>query len=81
MVASISVQRTEFRIAEPKLFDPKWYSFKDGGPGLRYEIDISISRGSLIWTYGSFECDLYNHQGMFNLLIQKTGSEGVYCCQ
>ena len=35
----ITVDGTDFRIQEPAMFDPKWYSHKFRGPGLRYKND------------------------------------------
>ena len=34
---------------EPTEFDPKWWSHKFNGPGLRYEIGISIRSGDIAW--------------------------------
>lgn len=38
----------DFRIYVPKLFSPKWFSYKFNGPGLRYEEGISIQKVRLL---------------------------------
>ena len=40
----ISLDGTDFRIPEPTVFDPKWFSHKFNGPGLRYEIALHSHR-------------------------------------
>ena len=41
---------------EPSPFNPKWYSHKFHGPGIRYEIGICIRTGHVVWAYGSLPC-------------------------
>ncbi len=41
---------------EPTPFDKKWYSHKFHGPGLRYEIGLSIYTGDIVWAYGGLPC-------------------------
>ena len=41
---------------EPSPFNPKWYSHKFHGPGLRYEIGICIRTGHVVWAYGGLPC-------------------------
>ena len=50
----ITVDGTDFRIQEPSPFDPKWYSHKFRGPGLRYEIGVCIKTGWIVWVNGPF---------------------------
>ena len=50
----ITVDRTDFRIQEPIPFNPKWYSHKFKGPGLRYEVAICIKIGWIVWVNGPF---------------------------
>ena len=38
----MSVDGTDFLINEPKPFDNCWFSHKFRGPGLRYEVEVSI---------------------------------------
>ena len=47
---------TDFQINEPTPFDRKWYSHKFNGPGVRYEIGISIATGHIVWVNGPFCC-------------------------
>lgn len=51
---------TDFRIKEPMPFNPKWYSHKFKGPGLRYEIASCIRTGLIVWWNGSFPCGSWN---------------------
>ena len=50
----ITVGGTDFRIQEPIPFNPKWYSHKFKGPGLRYEVAICIKTGWIVWVNGPF---------------------------
>ena len=52
----LSVDGTYFSIREPIPFDPKWYSHKFNGPGLRYEIGVCIQTGWIVWLNGPFPC-------------------------
>lgn len=49
---------TDLKIREPQPFNKKWYSHKFKGPGVRYEIGLSIRNGDIVWTSGSggFPC-------------------------
>ena len=51
---NITFDRTDFRIQEPIPFNPKWYSHKFKGPGLRYEVAICIKTGWIVWVNGPF---------------------------
>lgn len=52
----LSLDGTDFRIMEPSEFNPKWYSHKFNGPGLRYEIGICIRIGNIVWANGGYPC-------------------------
>ena len=41
---------------EPTDFDPKWYSHKFRGPGLRYEVGLCIRTGHIVWAHGGLPC-------------------------
>lgn len=58
-VCLVSVDGTDFRINEPSPFDPKWFSHKFKGPGLRYEVAVSIQRGWIVWVNGPYPCGSY----------------------
>ena len=47
---------TDFRIEEPVPFDRKWYSHKFNGPGLRYEVAVSIQCADIVWVNGPYPC-------------------------
>lgn len=54
-----SLDGTDFEILEPTPWDPKWYSHKFKGPGLRYEVGLNIITGDLVQVYGGFPCGAY----------------------
>jgi hypothetical protein len=41
---------------EPTEFDPKWFSHKFRGPGVRYEIGLCIATGNIVWAHGGYPC-------------------------
>lgn len=55
----VSVDGTDCQIQEPSPFDSKWFSHKFRGPGVRYEIGVSIITGNIVWINGPFECGSY----------------------
>lgn len=55
----VSIDGVDFKILEPKPFDPKWYSHKFRGPGLRYEIGLNIRNGHIVWAFGGYPCGEY----------------------
>ena len=52
----MTVDGTDFEIMEPRPFDKKWYSHKFKGPGLRYEVGVTIYTGVICWVNGPFPC-------------------------
>lgn len=56
----VSLDGTDFRIREPQPFNKKWFSHKHRGPGIRYEIGISIVEGDVVWASGGFPCGEWN---------------------
>lgn len=52
----VTLDGTDCPISEPTVFDPKWYSHKLNGPGVRYEIGISIGSGDIVWASGGLPC-------------------------
>ena len=52
----VSIDGVHFRIMEPSLFNPKWYSHKFHGPGLRYDLAICIRTGNIVWASGGLPC-------------------------
>lgn len=70
----ISVDGVDFRIKEPIPFDPKWYSHKFNGPGVRYEIALAIYSDNIVWFSGPYPCGeesdlhIFKSRGLQNLL-------------
>ena len=50
----VTVDGTDFRIAEPVPFSRVWYTQKFAGPGLRYELAVSLFNGDIVWYNGPF---------------------------
>jgi hypothetical protein len=48
--STVTVDGTDFRINKPTDFSTKWFSHKFKGPGLRYEVVISI-KGGILFTF------------------------------
>ena len=51
---------TDCAIQEPSPFDRKWFSHKLNGPGLKYEIGLSIKNGEIVWINGGMPCGEYS---------------------
>lgn len=51
----LSVDGTDFRIQQPKIWSKGWFSHKFNGPGLRYEVGVSILNGDICWINGPYE--------------------------
>ena len=43
-------------IQEPSPWSAKWFSHKFNGPGLRYEVGLSINNGDIVWVHGGVPC-------------------------
>ena len=56
---------TDLRIYEPTSVDAKWFSNKFNGPGLRYELALSIASGSIVWAQGPFPCGTHSDLQIF----------------
>lgn len=52
----VTVDGTDFSIEEPSPFSPTWYSHKFKGPGVRYEVALSINGGDIVHINGPFAC-------------------------
>ena len=55
----VSMDGTDFPINEPRLFSPKWYSFKFNGYALRYEIAVTVRSGKIVWVSGPWSASSY----------------------
>lgn len=58
-MARVSVDGVDFRIFEPTPFSPSWFSFKHNGPGIRYEVSLSIRTGKITSINGPYPCGSY----------------------
>lgn len=50
----MTVDGTDFRINNPKVFDKKWYNHKFNHAALRYEVAVSLQKGNIVWIHGPF---------------------------
>ena len=57
--AKISIDDTDFHIADQTPFDNMRYSHKFKGHGLRYEVVICILMGLIVWIIGGYSCGAY----------------------
>ena len=66
----ISVDCLDMGIDEPypyeKVWSKRWYSQKENGAGLRYEIGVCIATGHIVWINGPFACGKYNDWEIFS---------------
>lgn len=77
----ISVDGTHFRIHEPKQYpSAQWYSHKFKGPGLSYEIALSIHESQIAWSNGPFPAGVSDIEVFRqpNGLMDKLADEGKY---
>jgi hypothetical protein len=61
----VTVDGTDFRIFEPTPFSPMWYSHKFKGPGVRYEVALSINGGDIVHIHGPFACGAWPDISLF----------------
>jgi hypothetical protein len=57
-IVTASVDGTDFQIEEPQPFSPVWYSHKFRGPGLRYEVTLSLEGSDIVYVNGPFPCSV-----------------------
>jgi hypothetical protein len=67
----VTIDGTDFRINEPSPFDPKWYSHKFRGAGVRYEVGVGIQTGWIVWVNGPFPCGTTDLQISRSWLIEE----------
>ena len=97
-----TVDGTDFRINEPGnphryvwydskgrrvTCNPKWYSHKFKGPGIRCEIAVNIQTGEIVWVYGPFPCGRFPDKVIFKHKLQhmleedeEVETDGHYRC-
>jgi hypothetical protein len=61
----VSIDCTDVVIRKPTHFWKGWYSYKHNGPGLRYEVAVSLKGGDLVWVHGPFPCGQYTDIDIF----------------
>jgi hypothetical protein len=75
----MSIDGTDCPVMEPWPFQPKWYSKKFNGPGVKYEVGVCIRTGSIVWINGPFFCSVNDStiakQGLIPLLTEDEGLE------
>jgi hypothetical protein len=70
----MTVDGTDFAINEPTPFSSRWFSHKFRGPGLRYEVAVSINGGDIVHTNGPFPCGAWPDITIFRSgLMEKLG--------
>jgi hypothetical protein len=63
----VSVDGIDCIIEEPIPFSRGWYSHKSNGPGVRYELGVSINTGDIVSLHGPFPCGTYPDITIFRL--------------
>ena len=63
-MAKTSIDCVDCRSEETYPFDPDNFSYKVNGPGIRYEIDLCIQSGDIIWVNGPFRPGEMNDDGV-----------------
>lgn len=66
----VSVDCTDISIKEPRPFSTSWFSHKLNGPGLRYEVAVSLKDGNIVWINGPFMCGLWPDLKIFRRDLQ-----------
>ena len=69
--AKMSIDGMDCHIAEQVSFDGMWYSHTFKGPGLRYEEEICILTGYIVWIIGGYPCGTYPDLQIFREGLSK----------
>jgi len=67
----VTVDGTDFRTERQTGQGKSWYSHKFHGPGLRYEVGVSILDGNIVWLNGPFPCGDWPDITIFRLSLMK----------
>lgn len=72
-ICKVSVDGTDFRIYNRPTFaeNKRYFSHKFKGPGLRYEVSLSIQRGDIVRIFGPFPCGDYPDINIFRMGLKK----------
>lgn len=63
-------QRKRGKTGRKLTWNPKWYSHKFEGPGVRYETALNIQTGDIVWTKGPFPCAKWPDAKIFQYSLQ-----------
>lgn len=74
----MSVDGTDCPIQEPSLFSSEWYSHKLNGPGVRYEIAVSLHSAKAVWASGPFQPGKFPDVTIFRQGLRKRLSSQEY---
>jgi hypothetical protein len=72
----VTVDGVDFQIEEPTPFSTAWYSHKFHGPGLRYELAVSISTGDIVAFNGPFPCGAFPDLKIFRSRLKQELGQG-----
>ena len=67
----VTIDGIDCQIEEPIPFSRKWYSHKFSGPGVRYELGVSIHTGDIVSLHGPFLCGSYPDITVFRLGLKR----------
>lgn len=67
----VTIDGIDCQIEEPIPFSRKWYSHKFSGPGVRYELGVSINTGDIVSLHGPFPCGAYPDISIFRLGLKR----------
>lgn len=73
---TMTVDGTDFAICEPAPFSSRWFSHKFKGPGLRYEVAVSIIGGDIVHTNGPFPCGAWPDIKVFRSVLMNKLAPG-----
>lgn len=70
---TMTLDGTDCPIQEPGSttgnFSPRWYCHKTHGPGIRYEVGVSLQCGDVVWVNGPFPCGSYPDLKIARLMV------------
>jgi hypothetical protein len=69
--STITIDGTYFSIYEPTPFSTEWFSHKFKGPGVRYELAISIKGGDIVHIHGPFPAKCRDSEIFRDCLMHK----------
>jgi hypothetical protein len=75
----VSIDGTDCLINEPRPFSGKWWSHKHNGPGLRYEVGLSIRNSEIVWIKGPFPCGAWPDITIFCMHLRQKFLPGEKC--